>query len=207
MNTSIVKKLFVLIAAVSILRIISGCGDCPDDPVFFEFNEVSISNLDNSGAWSQVTTSDSMFDEAVSFRVMIDGYFEPVKFQSSFLRNTGYSSCYAFSKCPEILKPLHPITALTIKTLYPINNEIPANSDVSNMFVASESSWGNLYHPLTSHTVSLKDKIYYDFSESFNIYLKSKVLNDKARFIISVRLDNDSIISDTTNIIYIKAGK
>lgn len=201
-----VKKVLVLIAAVSLLRIISGCGDCPDDPVFFEFSDMAISNLDNSGAWGEGTSSDSMFDEAVSFRVMINGYFEPVKFQSSFFRITGFSSCYAFD-CEQILKPIHPIVSTTITTLYPIDNSILENSDVSNLFVASESSLGNLYQPLNSYIAGLKDKLYFDSSESFNIYLKSKVLNDTARFIISVRLDNDSIISDTTNTIYIKAGK
>lgn len=201
-----VKKVLVLIAAVTLLRIISGCGDCPDDPVFFEFSDLSISNLDNSGAWGEGTSSDSMFDEAVSFRIMINGYFEPVKFQSSFLSSTGFSSCYAF-ECEQILEPIHPIVSTTITTLYPIDNSILENSDVSNLFVASESSLGNLYQPLNSYIAGLKDKLYFDFSESFNIYLKSKVLNDKARFIISIRLDNDSIISDTTNTIYIKAGK
>lgn len=201
-----VRKVLVLIAAVSLLRIISGCGDCPDDPVFFEFSDLSISNLDNSGAWGEGTSSDSMFDEAVSFRILVNGYFGPVRLKSSLGRQTGFSSCYAWSKCPEILKPLHPISSLTIKTLYPIDNTIPENSDVSNLFVASQH-YEKLYLSLPSLLKDLKNKTYYDdFGESFNIYLKSKVLNDKARFIISIRLDNDSIISDTTNTIYIKAG-
>ncbi|HOW29970.1 MAG TPA: DUF5034 domain-containing protein [Bacteroidales bacterium] len=201
------KKVFVLIVAVSILRIISGCGDCPDDPVFFEFTDVSISNLDNSGTWSQVTTSDTMFSEAVAFDISITGYIGPDRYKSTFLRSSGFSSCYAFSKCPEVLKPVHPITALSVYTLYPLDNDIPENSDVSNLFVASQY-YGKLYQSLPSLITDLKNKTYYDdFGESFNIYLKSNISNDKARFIISVRLDNDSIISDTTNTIYIKPRK
>ncbi len=204
-----VKKVLVLIVAVSILRIISGCGDCPDDPVYFEFDGLSISNLDNSGAWSQVATSDTMFNEAVAFGISITGYIGPERFKSSLLNSSGFSSCYAFgSECPEILKPLHQLTAINITTLFPIDSATPANSHVSNLFVASDASYGNLYQSLTSLIEDIKDKTYSDISEeAFNIYLKSKVLNDKARFIISMRLDNDSIISDTTNTIYIKTGK
>jgi|WetSurMetagenome_2_1015567.scaffolds.fasta_scaffold233626_2 hypothetical protein len=202
-----IKKLLILIVAVFILRIVPGCFDCPDDPVFFEFSDLTLSNLDNSGTWSQVSTSDSMFSEAVSFRIQINGYFGPERMQSSFLRNTGFSLCYAFSKCPEILKPAHPITEMSVKTLYPIDIATPVNSEVSNLFVASQSSYESLYQTLDSYIKSLSNKTYDDFAETFNIYLKSKVMNDKARFVITVRLDDNSTISDTTQTIIIRNEK
>jgi hypothetical protein len=202
-----VKKLLILIVALFILRIIPGCFDCPDDVTYFNFSDLTISNLDNLG---RETAVDTMYCEAVAFRLTLGGNSELKNSQLLQLQDMGFSSCYAFgSECPEILKPVHPVVEVKIITLLAIDDETSAGADVSNLFVASYSSYENLYETLEEYVGGLQNKTYSDFitAESFNIYLKNKVLNDKARFVITVRLDDNSTISDTTQTIIIRNEK
>lgn len=198
----ILKKAFLLLLTLNLIRIFVSCG-CPDDYDYFRFNEASVSNLDNSGLYAMNSTSDSMLSEAVAFQVTVSDSGAYWYTHQPQISNFGFASAKAMRKCNFPFKPMNPVTSLKIISLFPLNGETPANSDVTNQFVISTISGGNLYIGLSDYIAGLASKVYDYPGETFNIFLKTKVENPLAGFAIEVTLDDDTSFITTTRTITI----
>jgi len=203
------KTLLILFVA-NILRLIPGCCECDESSIPFSFNKIDITNIDNSGDWAVITQSDSMKPEAVAFEVALfdsAGYYHLA--QSFFSTNTGYSNATAMScDCSYPLRAIQHLSSLKITSLYALNAQYSAQSDVTELFVAkltnNSSTGSNLYIPLPALCNQTQGKNYYDSGvESFGLYLTVPVENSRAAFIISAKLSDNRILSDTTKVITI----
>lgn len=181
------------------------CCDCPESFILFDFTTMSVSNIDNSGTWAVPTDSDTMYSEAVAFRVQVSdssGYIYASALQPSAM---GFNSCQA-CKCTDLFKCRQQIVNISIITLYDIASDIPANTDITQYFyfgLQNYSSPGGLYVSWNEFSDSMTGKIYDRMMESFSLYLTKNIGNDSARFIISAELSDGRTISDTTALIHI----
>jgi len=203
------KKVMLIMALAVIIRLIPGCCDCDESTIPFNFNKTDIVNLDNSGEWAVTTNSDTMKPGAVAFEVALFdslGYFyapEPS------LNSIGFGQAKAMScDCSIPFSANQNLTSIRITTLYALTPEIAAGSDVSGLFVArltNNSSTGSLYSSLESICRQTEGKTYYDSGvESFGLFLTIPVGNDRVRFAISFQLSDNTILNDTTGLIYIQ---
>lgn len=205
------KKAFLILLVANLLRIIPGCCECDDTAILFNFNKLSIHNIDNSGDQAMTTASDTMMYEAVAFEVALfdsTGYFVakgPQVNRSGF----GFGFASAFScNCAFPFRSNQFISALRITSLYPISPEIPAGSDVTELFAGrptNNAAPGNsLYISPESLCNQTEGKIYYDSgTESFGLFLKVPVAGTRARFVIQTLLSDNTSLCDTTRLITI----
>lgn len=206
----ILKKAILILLIANIIRIIPGCCDCDDSAMPFNFNKINIINLDNSGDQAMTTNSDTMKPEAVAFEVaLFDSLFN--YFAAGPKVNFGGIGEAKAMKCDCALpyKANHYLTNISITTLYALSTEIADRSDVSGLFVARltiNSAFGSsLYNSLESICSQSNGKTYHDGGiESFGLYLKTKVENPEARFVITITFSDNLVLSDTTNLIHIR---
>lgn len=204
------KKALLILLVVNILRIIPGCCECDDSTMPFNFNRLTINNLDNSGDWAMTTTSDTMVAAAVAFEVALfdsSGYYYFA--QGPPVNTGGFCSAMAMKcDCASLLKANQYLKDILITTLYSLNPEIDAGSDVTEWFVARPTNTGasgnSLYLSLESLCLQSEGKTYYDSGmESFGLYLTIPVANSHARFVIKTIFSDNITLSDTTRLISI----
>ncbi|MBW6489662.1 MAG: hypothetical protein K0B15_00575 [Lentimicrobium sp.] len=205
----IIKKVVLIFLLANIIRIIPGCCKCSEEVYNFNFNRTDIRNIDNTGNYAKPLEIDTMLPGAVAFEVSIFdslGYFYYAYAGPEY---TGFKTAAAMScDCAMQLQTTNYLNHIKITTLYDLSSEIKAGDDVSEHFVASlsgnSSHNSGVYQSLTSVCTQTIDKIYYDSGvESFRIFLKPEVENTKARFAINLTLSDNTIFSDTTNLIQI----
>jgi len=203
------KKVLLILALAGIIRLIPGCCDCDESTIPFSFNKTDIVNLDNSGAWAVTTNSDTMKRGAVAFEVALFdslGYFYAAE---PSLNSIGFGQAKAMScDCSIPFSANQSLKSIRVTSLYALSPEIAAGSDVSGHFVGrltNNSSTGSLYTSLESICGQTIGKTYYDSGvESFGLFLKVPVENDRVRFAISIQLSDNTILNDTTGLIYIQ---
>ncbi len=196
------KTLFILILVFA-LRIIQSCG-CPDDPHFFDFENISILNLDNSKDYVRSGSTDAMFSSAVAFEITISGRGEFASLKRAIL-SLGFSEITASDKCPLQFKSNQKISKITIITMEAISPEIQANTDVTDIFlgiVPFHSSPTFLYEPLDNIYHAINPEIFIDNTTScFQVVCNRNILNDKAQFTINIDLSDGRTLTGTTNLI------
>lgn len=201
----IIKRIAIVFLVLNLARLLEGCCDCRENYLLFDFTSMSVSNIDNSGPWAVPTDADTMFSEAVAFRVQVSdssGYIYASALQPSAM---GFSSCQA-CKCEDLFRCRQQIVNISIITLYDIAGDIPANSGVTQYFyfgLQDYSSPGDLYVSWNEFSDSMTGKIYDRMMESFSLYLTKNIENDSARFMISAELSDGRTLSDTTALIHI----
>ncbi len=202
------KKVIIILIFVFILRTLSSCifnCNCSNDVLYFDFNKIELTNLDNSQTYAVSTQSDTMINKAVAFEVRI---FNDELSAHNYCPQKlfAYNSAYAWScDCSPLLLPNNGIEKISIKTVFDINTQIKSGSEITNRFLTKNNQTDELYIPTNEiHSKKNTETYYHSAEEKFNLYLKDEVKNNKAQFIINVYLKNDTILSDTTNILTIK---
>jgi hypothetical protein len=159
--------------------------------------------------WPIESQTDTMKKAAFAFQVNVTGDFPFLGKANQGIQSFGFSSAKAFSKtdCPMLYGANSRIDEISILTLFKISGNIPANSDVSDLFLCSGKTGyynSELYIPL-NQLYPLINQVYEDYPETqFRLFLKNKVEADSARFIINVKLADNTVMADTTNLIFIK---
>ena len=206
----IFKKVLLILLFANILRIIPGCCKCDEDLGYMSFNRMDIKNIDNSGEWAMTSFRDTMPAAAVAFEIALFdslGYY----YYSSIpeLKSIGINTAMAMKcDCAFPLQANYHLTSIKISTIFSLSGEIEAGADVTSLFVGrssgNSSSGNSVYQSLPSIIRQTEGKIYYDGGvESFHIFLQPEVENTSARFVIDITLSDNSIFSDTTNLIQI----
>ena len=159
--------------------------------------------------WPIQSQTDTMRRASVAFQVIVAGDFPYLAHANHGLQGIGFPSAQAFSKtnCPMLYGANSRIDEISIVTLFRINGNIPANSNVSDLFVyTGKTDFYNseLYIPL-NQIYPLINHVYVDYPEvQFQLFLKNKVEADSARFIIKVKLAYNTILFDTTRLIFMR---
>lgn len=201
----IFKRVVVIFLVLNLVRLFQSCIDDTETVIFFDFNTMLVSNIDNSGLYAVPADSDTMYSEAIAFSVQV--FDSTASIYMSALKPAGISfrSCQAKERMPSF-KPLQQIENISIVALYDISDDIPANTDVTQYFyfgMEDYSSPGDLYVSWNELYESMTGKIYSSRMESFSLYLTKNVENGSARFIISMELSDGRFVSDTTALIHI----
>lgn len=203
----ILKKILIITLVFNLSRIIVSCCECPADIVKFDYNLVKTEFLRNDSAWTQHSTSDTMYAEAVAFKVMVSdsaAWHFYYAWQAP-IASIGFSNAMAFScDCSTPFKPNYQIEKLSILSLYDVSQNFPAQSDITSLFYLQKNSYGSLYTELPKYLNEIKDKVYFDDpTEELRLFLNTKLENDSARFVVNVKLANGIVFTDTTKTIYI----
>jgi len=206
----IVARSTLIITLIFVMRTLTGCFnyECPDGVYYFDFTGIRIQNLDNTGIWPKVMLNDTMKREAVSFQIEVSGDNRLLGKVEKTSFSFGFPGAYAWSKeyCPPVYEANQKIDNLTIVSLLRLTENIPSNTDVTDIFLATEetSYQTDLYVPITK----LYQKINHTYIEypktGFRLFLGRGVENDSAQFIIKVRLADNTILADTTRVIHIR---
>lgn len=200
----ITKSLLILILVFT-LRIIQSCG-CPDDPHFFDFDQITVLNLDNSKDYLRSSPTDTMYSSAVSFEISISGSKE-----FAYLRkgnfSFGFSEAIASDECPIQCKSNQQISKITIITLEAISSEIPENTDITDLFfglVPYTSSLKYLYEPIDNLYNKINQETFFDdTTAAFQVFCKVNIQNEKARFAFIVDLSDGRTLTGLTDLIHI----
>lgn len=206
----LIARSSLIITLVFVMRTLTGCFnyDCPEGVYYFDFSSIGIQNLDNSGMWPKVMPGDTMKSAAVSFQIEVSGDSQMVGNVEDLFNVFGFQTACAWSKeyCPPVYEANQKITDLSVVSLLSLNPNSQANTDVTDLFLATEANsyQTDLYVPITK----LYQKINHTYIEypktGFRLFLGRSVENDSAQFIIKVRLADNTILADTTHVIHIR---
>jgi hypothetical protein len=207
----LLKKSVIILCTLFILRTFTGCFtyDCPDDVYTFDFKKLVINNLDNSGKWPSVLKTDTMNKAAVAFQLFLASDLPYFAHSGNKIQGFGFSNTFAFSKtyCPTYYISNQEVKSISVITRLEISAELPANSVVSDLFLGNdETGWyeTNLYLPLESLSHKINHTYIDEQAVQFRLFLNRTIENDSAQFIVNVNFADNSIISDTTNLIHIR---
>lgn len=199
------KSLLILILGFTI-RIIQSCG-CQDNPHFFDFDQITVLNLDNSKDYISSNPTDTMFSSAVAFEICISGSKGFAHLWKSNY-SLGFSEAGAMQECPIRFVSNQQITKIAIKTLETISSEIPENTDITDLFlglVPSTSSLKYLYEPIDNLYNKINQETFFDdATATFQVFCKVNIQNEKARFAIIIDLSDGRTLTGLTDLIHIK---
>lgn len=200
-------KILSLILCFFLFRLTLSCCRCPEPIVYYDYNTISIRNLDNSTWRATYTDADTMFAAAVAFEIQTSDstiWSDPVMAYKK--SNSGIPSAYAMEPCdcPFTYTLRNDINLLSILTLKDISPDIPAGTEVTDRFL-----WSNqteyLYHPIDSLRVNLNTPFLAIFAaKTFRLFSTDTIGNEHAQFAVSLHFSDGQILSDTTHLIHIK---
>lgn len=210
-NPGRAARITVLISLAFVLKTVSSCVQ----PVFdfdFDFNKITITNLDNTEVYVIRNDGENMYSAAVAFEVTLS---DDELTASGSLINAGtafpgFTPASAMS--PEFrYHPRQQITSVSIVTLEEMSTVIPAGSDVTEFFVAylPRHSESDFLYIRTDELVSMINRGYFpgEPKVSFQLFCKNDIPGSRARFVISVTLSDDSILTATTGMLnLVRAG-
>lgn len=202
-NSGRTPRVTLLISLAFMLRVVSSC----IDPVWdfdFNFNKITVGNLDNSGIYWTDTDDNTMYSAAVAFKVTIS---DEMLLASGVLRRsdagfTGFTPVSAMSPEPRY-HPKHRITGISIVTLEDMSPGISAGTDVTGLFVAHLPHFKThdfLYLDAEELPSALDQEFYPgEPSVSFQLFCRENIAGNAAQFLITVTLSDESTLSATTN--------
>jgi hypothetical protein len=145
-----------------------------------------------------------MYSSAIAFEITISGK-EEFSFISLPNAGFGFSEVSAMEECPIKYKSNQQVSGIKIICLEAISPDIPANTDVTNLFTA-RSNFKYLYIPLNEIYKEINTEYYYDeASVSFQVFLTENVVNQKARFSFKIEFTDDKILIASSNLLEIVA--
>lgn len=180
----------IIIVLITIIAIRSCSGCCEDPPeIPFDYRKMEIETVEN------------MFSEKVFFEITISDTIRNYYAGQSYKPNFGFTNAHALS-CPDpVYISNQQLKKIQVETLFPISSQIPAGQDVSSYFYGRSK----LYISLDELIASMSN-VYYQPQTSFTLFLKEKVENENAQFVITLNFSDGSVLIDTTKMINIIAN-
>lgn len=176
-------------------------GYCPDpQPVPFNYTRM------------ETFVPETTFPSEVSVRIRLSDTVPWEPWSDRRLVHFGFPRAYGLScEDPFFPVPNQIITGIQIKTLHHISTAFPALSDVSNSFYGLEEG-GFLFVKLNDfiwNRANFRARfLHHEFQSrpfsEFRLYLRERVENTTAQFVVQVALSDGSSHIDTTRAITIK---
>ncbi len=203
----VLNKSFLFLATIFLIRLLQSC-DCIWPVLYGDFHEMTIDNLYHSGNLPESGSTDTMYAEAVAFRVTVRDTNDLFN-ESAQRASLGFTTAQAFQcACSVEYLSNQQITKFRIITLHPLNQNIPALTDITRYFVGRQFPYhnGNLYQSLENLSQRISKNRYCDSRpiEKIDLYLKLKVQHAIAQFRIDIELSDNRTLSSLTNLINIK---
>lgn len=192
----------MIIAVIFFARIIQSCCSCGTDTIPFDYSLAAIKNIDNSGSYAVLSEENVMYSKAVAFEVTVSGDYGMAFLQKKQLL-PAFSDARALScDCSPLFGPQQQITSVTVTTLVQISPSITAGEDVTGLFLATVNEISGieyLYRELSSIYEDLNPEMVSDTpSVTFRLFFTGEVLNDLARFTVTIGLSDGRSLTATT---------
>lgn len=199
------KKVAFILALIFLLRLISACCRC-DEPskLHYLFDEVLVQNLDNSGEYYVVSTSERITKEAFGLQIELS-----IKKESNYYspRSISFSSANAIScECVyEEYLPKDTISALSISTLNDFDSKHFAGDDVSSYFkVVTPNGFISI-----NQYLKLPELVYQNWlpeKERIILYLLQlpTFFEEKHSFKIEIVFSNGEVVSFESKPVYLE---
>ncbi|WP_321285596.1 DUF5034 domain-containing protein [uncultured Sunxiuqinia sp.] len=204
-----IRKVYIIFAVFFLSRLIVSCCSCNSGTIEFDFKQIQITNLDNSGAYPTKLDGTTMKRATVAFEVVLssDEYF-----CAGFIKrsNWGFSSASAFQcDCDPVFRPSQYIENIHILTKYDLSETAKGNTIVNDLFRAKENYWGGLkvddYQKIDDFVSELpKYEASYDQQIRLHLFCTEEIQNDSTQFEIEVVFNDGMILTTTTDLIYLQ---
>jgi hypothetical protein len=204
-----IKRISVIVIIFNLVRLFQGCNDFPQQIILFDLNKMNVSNIDNSGLNALQTESDTMFSEAVAFRIELSDTTNFIHLSALKPAGIGIFSCLANEPEPSF-KPGQMIETIGIVSLFDISVVIPANTDVTAYFCYGTENYsvpGDLYLSWDQLKEILNDWSYDNKRVSFNLFFKENIQAAAAQFTVLLELSDGSTLHATTALIHLHNHK
>jgi hypothetical protein len=186
-------KVAIVILVALAFRIFVSC--TPPAPIKMEYNMAAVTGIDNSGRYMpQYQNTDTMHFDAVAFNLVL----YDSAFHYHVLTHNSPNSFFAFSKAnalsvAENFVPVNKVNQLKITTLFDIDNNTKAGSDVTDMMLCAANDF-ELYKEL-DYAISRLNGEQFEPKGTVQFVFPMPVLNTMAAFAIDILLDNGKEIS------------
>lgn len=176
--------------------------------MYYQFDSLEISNLDNSAWGTQPTELNVMAAAAVAFEInLVDSsfnYFEPAVAQH-WRPNLNTAQAMERCRCPFHFFPDPEIDRLSILTLRDFSPDQPAGSDITALFLW-QNDWNHLYRSIDSLVPMLNEPFYDEWlpAKKFQVFCQDSVENDSLQLVFRVEFVNGEVLADTTNVVAIR---
>jgi hypothetical protein len=216
------KKIVRTIVYFTLLSMFTACEsdrdfcNCGENPYETDLilNTIKTTSFDNSGpSISFDKEATNIPYKAIALRIALSdsvsreivGHANTTPTCTNWDGSVRYLTCDWFSPRFNFVKK---ITALRIITLYDFSDELPARTEITNLFLAywpiyQENDKKDLYTEIDSIIDSLQtDNFIHQRNFNLNVVLTQPALCDSMRLEISVEFDDNSALTDTTSTIY-----
>ena len=161
--------------------------------------------MDNAGLYLQQSVNDTMYSEAVAFRISVSDTSGMIGLAAKKYVEIGISSCMANEPEPSF-KPAQMIENINVVSLFDISDSVKANTDVTAFFCYNTDDYsgsGDLYLTWDQLAEIIAGRSYDNQMLSFDLFLKESVMAENSQFIISLSLSDGRTLQDTTALITI----
>lgn len=194
-----IKKSFQLFFILLTIELLVSCCDCKES-TYSDYTHCAIivNNIDNSGDNPEISISSPIPKEAFGISVIIERSPEMCNIQQA--PSLLFSSACAFScHCPPeiVFLPLDSVVSITISTLNDLNDDFPANSDVSDLFFVFS---GSEFSDIPAFILDSKKEYPYSVptSEETEFLLMEPANAGIHQFEISLFLSDGRVLSQVT---------
>jgi hypothetical protein len=199
-------KIILLFLTGFILRVVYSCCECENNVQSYSINNIFIQNIDNTGEYIK-PAGDTLNRNAVAFEITLNNKEFSDNAYACF-SSTGFAVTMA-CECNTYFEVLNKIDSITIISQSNINFDYPAQTNVTNLFVAfsplQQNEFTSIYKSIDEVIEQLNE------SNSFiNNYLKLQcfltipVDYNAISFQFNIFLSDKTFISKNTPIIYLK---
>ena len=196
-----IKKIGLILCFTFIIKIMASCIFPGEAPIFsFYPDKLRIQLLNNNHTYLSESEEDTLSRNAVALSLIITEKREMAGL--SMKRMEVFAPVLATSPPdPEYIIE-NPVTRIRVVSLFSINEEVTAGTDVTNMFLFGDRQ-EFLY---VTQAFALENQFAEPYPEpaiGFDMFLKPAVENDTAQFAIQVVLEDETVLSDTTGFIHL----
>jgi hypothetical protein len=200
------NKIILIFLLGFTLRIIYSCCECENNIQRYSINNIIIQNIDNSGIYTK-PAGDTLYRNAVAFEITLNNNEFSYSTYESY-GTTGFSTIFACD-CNTYFQVLNKIDSITIITENNINFEYPAQTDITDLFVAfsplQQNEFTSIYRPINEVIEQLNESTQFnDNFLKFQCFLTIPVDYNEISFQFNIYLSDKTLVSKNTSIIYLK---
>jgi len=186
------KNILGVFLPMIFLSLCIGPGGCPD-PVAVPFDYKKL----------EAIAPETALPEQIVIRIKLSDTIQWEPYRSFRMANLGISRAYGGITCdePYFPRPEDNIQSIQVTTLNRVSTALPALSNVTSQFYTLTE--GFLYVPLARFIenpemgwVQFSNRIPYN---EFRMYFRERIENSVARFVVSITLNDGTVLTDTTN--------
>lgn len=204
----ITLKALVIITAVFLIKLTFSCCNCTEQVAEYQYDNLLISNLNNSEWSANLTDYNAMEAAAIAFEMkLVDSSFRPpIDMARAQLPKLTSAMAMQPCECPFHLFLRNEIDSLSIITLRDFSKDVPAGTDIIKSFVW-QVDHNHMYNSIDSLLAKMNES-YYDYSvepeRAYELFCRDSVESDSLQLVFRLKYSNGDILTDTTNVIAIR---